>query len=202
MVDLALFVKRCTGMLRRPLATMREHADPLPPWQVVAREHVLPLVAISALVSTLLFWVMLAMSGMAFGPVQLVMQFVLTMVIGVVSVMITGAVVSVFSGIFGGLQSFNGGMVLAGLAMTPQYLAEALWPVPQIGILLVIAGAIASLVLIYRGAPVVLRLPAENRGKHFAMSIITLLLIAMVVGAVFVDVVALTPLGAVPSPQP
>ncbi len=196
MANLNLFVERCRGMLQHPVVTMREHADPLPPWQVVAREHVVPLIVISALVSTVLFWLIpppvLAQAGMAFGPMQLAMQFAVTVVIGLASVMVTGAVVTVFSGMFGGLQSFNGGMVLAGLAMTPHYLAEALRPLPAIGLLVAIIGAVASLVLIYKGTPVVLRLPAENRGKHFALSVITLLMIGLIAGAMLAEMMART----------
>lgn len=199
MVDLSLFVQRCVGMLQHPMVTLREHADPLPPWQTVAREHVAPLIIGSALISTVLFWLMppplLAHQGISFGPRELVMQFVLTVAIGLAAVVITGAVVTVFSGMFGGLNSFNGGMVLAGLAMTPHYLAEALKPLPAIGFLLTVVGAIVSLVLIYKGAPVVLRLPVENRGKHFAMTIMTLLLVGLVAGAMLAQVLKLSVTG-------
>lgn len=194
MTDLSLFVQRCSGMLRTPVRTMQEHADPLPPWRVVMREHVIPLIIASAAVSTLLFWLIpppiLVRADITFGPLELLIQFALTAVFGIASVFVTGAVVAVFSGMFGGIQGFNGGMVLAGLAMTPHYLAEALRPLPAIGLLLAIAGLIASLVLLYRGAPVVLRVPAQNHGKHFALTFLTLLLMAMVAGALMGPIIA------------
>lgn len=183
MIDIAAFVTRCRGMILQPDATLREHAQPLPPWQVAGREHALPLVVISAVVSTVLIWLfppqLPGIGVLVFSLDTLLLQLALETAAGFIGILVVAGVIMIFSGMFGGRSAFGASFVLATLAATPYYLGKALVPLPMIGMLTWFAGLIYSLVLLYKGSGVVLLVPAQNRGKQFALSLISLLLIAM-----------------------
>ncbi|MCB9948274.1 MAG: YIP1 family protein [Rhodospirillaceae bacterium] len=184
MIDTAAFAARCRGMFVQPTATLRDHAQPLPPWQIAAREHALPLAVASAAVSTLLNW---AIPPWFLGvePFGLSLDFVLLHLVmdtaaNLFGILLVACVVMVFSRMCAGRPDFGASFVLAALAATPYCVGKALVPLPVIGPLAWFAGLIYSLVLLYRGGLPVLMIPAQNRAKHFALTLLSLLMIGMV----------------------
>lgn len=186
MVDVAALIARTRGMIAQPEATLTEHADPLPPWQVVASQHALPIIIASAVISSLLFVMLapaLAPAGIEVPGLDLVLvQLLLRVAINFLAIAVMAGVVMTFSGMFGGSRDFNAAFMLVALAMTPHYVAEAILPVPLIGPIVAIVGLVYSLVVLYRGVPIVLHLPPQNRGKHFFMSLLSLFLITLLAG--------------------
>ena len=192
MLDVSTFVARCRGMMSKPEATIRDHVQPVPPWTVVAREHLVPLIVLTAAVSTVLIRVFpppfLVDHPGALGLEVLLLQFVFKIFINLVAVVVVSGVVLFFAGVFGGRATFSAAFVMVALAATPYFLAEAVLPLPVIGGIAWVAGLVYALVLLYKAGPLALRLPWQNRGKHFAMSILSLLLIAMLAGTALVPV--------------
>ena len=177
-------------MIAAPEATIRDHVRPVPPWAVAAREHAVPLIVLTAVVSTGMIWLFppqFLAGHDAFGFEVLLLQFVMKVIVNVVGLALVSGVVMFFAGVFGGKATYSAAFVMVALAATPYLLAEAVLPLPMAGGLIFLAGLIYSLVLLYKAGPIALQLPWQNRGKHFAMSILSLLLIAMLAGT------ALTP---------
>src|SRR3546814_13470098 len=100
MIDFSALVGRMRGMVARPEATLVEHATPIPPWRVVAREHTLPLVPGCAAVTLAMFWVFLApvTGGALPGPALALVLLVAVVPIAVGLVSLLALVVGVFAG--------------------------------------------------------------------------------------------------------
>lgn len=187
MIDLAAVTGRIRGMLFQPDATLASHIDPLPPWSVVAREHVLPLLIGSALVSAGLFLVLqpvLVTEADLLVPTipQMMVQLVGRVAVNFVILAIMAAIAAMFAGMFGGHNDFNAGYALVALAMTPLFVGEALLPVPVLGLLVGMGGFVYSMVILYRGTVVALGLPPGNRGRHFALTVVSMLLVSLLAG--------------------
>ncbi len=188
MFDPSAFVARCRGMIAAPDATIRDHVRPVPPWGVAAREHAVPLIVLTAAMSTVMIWLfppqLLAAHAEA-GLELLLLQFVMEIVVNFVGVAVISGVVMFFAGVFGGQATFNAAFVMVALASTPYLLAKTVVTLPIIGAFVFLAGLIYTLVLLYKAAPIALQLPWQNRGKHFAMSLLSLLMIAMLARTAF-----------------
>lgn len=205
MVDIASFVGRVRGMVARPAETLAEHTQPVPPWRIVAREHTLPLLISSALVSTLLIWMFppetAAGLPVAFGP-ALLLRVVLNTAINFGMVALLAAIVRMFTGVFGGRPDFDAAYALVALSLTPTFVAEALAPLGTLGVLAFLAGLVYGLGILYRNSPAVLGVPVENRGKHFLLTLVTMFLVSAAFAyALFGLLLALLgPMGGAPSP--
>ena len=186
MIDFAALMMRTRGMIVDPEQTLARHVSPAPPWTVVAREHVVPLVVLSALISgvlLLLFAPMLAVNGPPSTDVfSLIVQLILRIAVNILMLGVFAGVVKAFSGMFGGSTDFNASFALVGLAMTPLFVGEAIMPIPLLGVVAGLGGLIYALVLLYRGTTIALGLPQDNRAKHFLLSLVSMLLILIVAG--------------------
>lgn len=197
MVDLAAVIGRVKGMFKEPEATLAAHADPAPPWTIALREHALPVVAGCAAISSVVLLLILGFSGVQGGPGLdlVVIQFLLRVVLNLMTIFLFAAVVMVFSGMFGGASDFNSSYVLVALGLTPMFVAELVAPIPALGIAAAFGGLIYSMIILYRGVSIVLKVPQQNRAKHFALTLATLLFLGMIM------VMAAAPflLGGIPS---
>ena len=184
MVEIAALVGRMRGMIAQPDATLLDHADPVPSWRVVAIEHTVPLISISAGVSLILFYVFVPgdlppgveMPGLAAMLIQTLVRVAIN--VGLISLL--AGIATFFSGMFGGFADFNRAYVLSALGMTPVFLAEAILPIPVIGLLAFLLGLFYSFTVFYRGTALVLKVPQNNRGKHFALTIAALVVIVFI----------------------
>lgn len=184
MTDLSAALIRMRGMITTPDATLADHVSPVPRWTVVAREHTLPLLIGSALVSILLLFLIPPPSdaGPALTLVDLASLVIVRVVVNFVLLMIMAAVLGLFSGLFQGSSDFSSAYVLSALAMTPLYLGEAVLPIPLLGPLAALAGLIYSVVILYKGVPRALGVPQRARGRHFMLAMVSLFLIWMLAG--------------------
>lgn len=197
MVDLAAVIGRVKGMFKEPEATLAVHADPAPPWTVALREHALPVVAGCAAISSVVLLLILGFSGVQGAPGLdlVVIQFLLRVVLNLMTIFLFAAVVMVFSGMFGGASDFNSSYVLVALGLTPMFVAELVAPIPALGIAAAFGGLIYSMIILYRGVSIVLKVPQQNRAKHFALTLATLLFL----GIIMVMAAAPFLLGGIPS---
>lgn len=185
MFDWMAFRNRVTGMVTQPMATLAEDGRSAPPWSAVARDHVLPLLLITAAVQ---FVLVLASAGPAepgrpqIGLEDALLVAVIRVVANLVGLSLMAAVVAFYSGMFGGSRRFDDSYALLALSMTPLYLAEALMPAPLLGVPVALAGFFYALVIFYRGLGIVLRLPLYNRPKHFALTLGTMFVLSLLAG--------------------
>lgn len=161
-MDFTAFLTRVRGILMQPDATFASDGQPAPPWGVVAREHVFPLILGSTLVSTLMQLIFLPDAASPIGDLLLII--VLRFTTNVILVFAMAYVAARLSAAWGGRGDLDAGFVLIALATTPMFVAEAIAPLPGLGWLLVIAAFVYTFVLIFRGSPICLGLPDERRG--------------------------------------
>ena len=189
MVDIAITAGRIYGMVVDPQTTLAHNSQPVPPWQTVAKEHVLPLIITTAVLHTVLIWMLHPLYEMIadnageqlpemVNPVLMLVMRSITQFIGLI---VWGIVIGFFAGILGGRNDFNAAYVLAALALTPYIVAGALNPIPVFGTLLWVCSLVYALVIIYRGVPVLVGVPEENRAKHFTLTLIVMVLVALMV---------------------
>lgn len=184
MIDLAAVVGRVRGVLFQPEQTLADHSRPVPPWRIVAREHTVPVIVASALISTAL---LLLFHPILLGPdveiqvgLGLLLRLAVRIAFNFASIAVMAAVVSFFGGLLGGRANFDAAYVLAALSMTPAYVGGAVFPIPLLGQLAGLAGVIYSLVILYRCAPALVGVPEENRGKHMVLTVVSLFVIGAV----------------------
>lgn len=193
MVDIAAVVGRVRGMVVQPQQTLARHTQPTPSWNIVAREHTLPLLIGSSAVSTVLLWLFLPMVAMpdmgAPGLGFVLFRFAANVVVNFALIALMAGVVMVFAGMFGGRSDFDGSYALVALALTPLFVGEALVPIPMVGMIAFFGGLIYALVILYRSTPAVLGVPPESRGKHFLLTVATMFLLSTVVAFVFAGLV-------------
>lgn len=186
MFDWTAFSTRVAGMVARPLQTLAEDGRAGPPWPIVARDHVLPLLVLTALVQFVLIL-------FAFGPTvemglpqpgldDALLVAVVRIVANLLGLSLMAGMVALYSGLFGGSRRYDDSYALLALSLTPVYLAEAVMPAPWIGLPIALAGFIYALVIFYRGLGLVLMVPAGNRVKHFALTLGTLFALSLFAG--------------------
>ena len=189
MVDLAATSHRIYGMVADPQATLAYNSQPVPPWRLVAREHVLPLVVATSLVNALLMWMLRPLHEAIVREAGFEMPDAahpaLTLVLRIVTqfagILVWAAVVGFFAGTLGGRNDFNAAYVLVALALTPYIIAASLVPIPYVGLILWLCGFVYALVILYRGVPKLVGVPDQNRAKHMALSLGAMLLTGLVV---------------------
>ena len=194
MIQLAAVATRVRGIVADPVTTMREHSDPTPPWRVVAAEHTLPLVAVCAVVWAVLMYLFLPPELVPAGEepslVGLLLRGAMIGLINIAGVTILAALVRFFSTMFGGRGDFDTAYVLSALAMTPYLIGEALILFPVFGRIFMLAGFVYTLVLLYRGGEPVLRLPRQNRAKHWVLTVMSTFVAAMLATLILGPLVA------------
>lgn len=184
MTDLTAAATRMRGMLTAPEATLHEHLSPTPPWLVVAREHTLPLLIGSALISIVLLVLIPPPGGQADGPsmVDITSLVVVRIFVNFFLLLVMAGVLGFLAGMFQGSTNFNSAYVLTALSMTPLYLGEAVLPIPLLGPMAAMAGLVYSIVILYKGVPRALMVPQTSRGRHFLMSMVLLFVIWVFAG--------------------
>jgi len=101
-----------------------------------------------------------------------------------------GFVISVFvfnylAGIFKGTSNFSRAFAAISLAAIPSWIGSVLGSlVPWAGSLIMLAGAIISLVFMYKIMPLALAVPGDKRVVHFIVSLVAIVVLNMIVGAI------------------
>lgn len=196
MVDISASIQRVRGMIVEPDNTLVQHLDPVPPWGVVAREHVLPLLIMTSLVTLVLFLVFLPLYDQAGaplpGPAALAVQAVVRVPVNLLILAVLAGVLAVISGMAGGLRDFNAAFAVTCLSLTPLLVAEALLPIPLLGPIIAIIGLVRGLVILYRGITPALRVaPSQRPGVFFgsvAASFMILVIAIAMLGPLLVPI--------------
>jgi len=172
------------GGLLDPKNTWTRYLGENPSWQDTAIQLTGPLLIANVLL-TLIFSRMIG-GYVYFGYGQ---NFFAALVTGLVFAAIGFAVVvAVFSflaGVFKGKTNFSRAFAAVSLAAIPSWIAGIVGAlIPWVGWLIALAGAILSLVYLYKIIPLALEVPEDKRVVHFIASIVCVFVINLIVAAV------------------
>ncbi len=188
MVDFSATASRIYGMITKPQETLAYNSQPVPSWLIVAKEHVLPIVVATSVINGLLLWMLQPFYEPIYqaaamdipGSGDLIINSILRIAFEFAGIAVWAVVVGFFAGILGGRNDFNAAYLLVALALTPHMVSTALQPIPGIGALLLLGSFVYAMVILYRGAPALVGVPGESRGRHLALSLVSMVMAAVV----------------------
>jgi hypothetical protein len=161
-------IARVKGMI---LAPDRE-------WQVIRGEPVelVPLftryVMILAAIPAIAGMLAMMMFGLFFSVIgTAIIGAIIGYVLSVAGVFVTAKIIEILAPNFGGPQDAEAALKLAAFAPTAAWVAGGAIIIPLLGGLVALAGGLYSLYTLYRGVPVVMRVPQE-RALTFTLAVI------------------------------
>ena len=203
MVDLASLAGRTAGMLLRPVPTVADHIRPLPPWTLVAREHAAPLLIASTIVWATLTWAFRDFFVANAVPIPdsisaMMVVALLRLAVQFAGLMVMAKIAALVAGNLGGRDDFTAAYTLTALSLTPSMLCNALSPIPLVGGVIWLTGFGYGVSIFYRAATIALDVPAENRGKHLALTLVVTFIAMLMLMAFTMPILApfLGPLSA------
>lgn len=192
-MDLNKLVARAKAMLLSPKTE----------WPVVATEpttvadlykgYIVPLAAIPAvfgflkmsIIGTSIMFAGTIRLGVGVGLTQMVLGYVLSLL----SVYLTALIVNGLAPTFGGQKDSVQALKTMAFASTAAWVAGAGQIVPGIGWLIMIAGGIYSIYLLYLGLPHTMKCPQDKAGGYTAVIVIIAIVLYFVIGAVIGSVI-------------
>ena len=129
--------------------------------QETAISLTLPLVLVSAIITSILAWMFSAyhLVPMLHGLGDTLMRIIISLVgLGAV-----GFIFSYFTDMFGGKHDFNKGFAALSLTAIPELLGSMLGTLPFVGMLLILGLGILSLVYLYKIIPTYLEVPQAKK---------------------------------------
>ena len=106
---------------------------------------------------------------------NLVVAIIMGLVLAVIGFAIATLVINALAGVFGGKSDLNRAFAALSLAAIPGYLASIVGSlIPFLGFLIILAGAILSLVYLWRILPQALSIPNEKRALHYIVSLVVI----------------------------
>ncbi|MEM7218291.1 MAG: Yip1 family protein [Pseudomonadota bacterium] len=170
-----------TGGVLDSDATWREYRAADPDWLTTARALSLPMLAAGGLVALLLTWLFSDYGRPFYAFLGAIIPSLIWFGLG-------GVIASFLAARFGGEESFSRAWAALTFAAIPAVLGNALSPLPLVGWLLALAGAIWGLVMLYNALPVFLGVPEDRRLGHFlatmGLSIVGLIVAYALLGAI------------------
>lgn len=171
---------------------------PATEWPVIAGEatttrdlylgYIVPLAAIGPIAG----FIKLSVFGIGspvFGTVRLGVgaslgNMILSYVLALVGVYIVALVLDALAPHFGGQKDRLQALKTAAYASTAAWIAGIGQLVPVLGILIMLAGAVYSIYLLYLGLPVTMKAPKEKSVAYTAVTIVVVLVLGMVASAI------------------
>ena len=182
--DFAKTLSLVKGGLTDHEATWKSYLDEKPGWQQVATELTGPLILANVVLSVILSRVIGGYFAYGYHSSFLGALF-WGLVMACIGFVIAVLVFNFLAGQFKGKSDFSRAFAAVSLAAIPAWVAGAVAAlIPWIGWLIALAGAIVSLVFLYRIMPLALEVPEDKRMVHFIVSIVAIIVINMIVGSV------------------
>lgn len=125
------------------------------------------------------------------GITAMVLQYVLSLVLVYVMAMIINALAPTFGAQKDMVQSLK----TVAYAWTASWVAGIAVIVPWVGMLVVIAGAIYSIYLLYLGLPHTMKCPPDKAGGYTAVSIVIAIVLSWIIGLIVAGVIGTAVLG-------
>lgn len=189
-VDPAL-IARVRGILMQPKAE----------WQVIDREFATTnsLYTRYALILAAIGPIATLIASVAFGHASIVSALILAVlsyVLGLVGVFILGLIINALASSFGGQPNPVQAQKLAVYSYTAAWVAGIANLIPVLGGLIALVGAIYSLVLLFLGLPILMKVPEGKKVVYYIVILVAGLVLGIIasaiVGAVAVAFVAST----------
>jgi len=178
MFDIDATIKWISAVLKTPAEVAPQYKAISAPFLQTFLQIVLPAFVASYLIGGILGWlpgVNAGLGGLSF------MGLVLGLLFGLGWTFVVAFVFDFFAGTFGGVRNYNHAYATVGLAIVPACVGAILGALPWIGWLLSLAAGIYSLVLAWRFIPEFLAVPEDSRAKHYAASVVTLIVTGLIV---------------------
>lgn len=167
-----------------PAETWSSYLGENPGWQQTLVVLTAPLILANVVLGLLLSRIMGTMSPFGLGG-----NWFAALVFGLVLACI-GFAVAVFvfnflAGIFGGKPDFSRAFAAMSLVAIPAWVAGIIGAaIPWLGVLISLAGAIVSLVFLYKIIPLAWEVPEGKHVLHFVVSLVAVVVINMVIASV------------------
>jgi hypothetical protein len=176
--------------------------SPKSEWDVIDKEptdvtgtlttYVAPLVILSAVAAAaglIIFGINIGF-GLVVRPsiTTVLIQAVLQVVLGVVSVYILAFVIDALAPTFGAQKNFNQAFKVAAFSPTPAWIGGILAIVPAIGWIGSLVGGIYALYLLFVGLPKLMKPPADKGVVYTIVVIVVLIVIYLIIGFIVAKV--------------
>ena len=182
--DFAKTISLVKGGLTDHQATWESYLEGNPGWKQTAIVLTGPMIVASVLLSTIFSRAIGGYGYMAYHS-----SFIGALFWGLVMAVL-GFAISVFAfnilaGVFKGKSDFSRAFAAISLAAIPSWIAAVVGSlIPFAGFLITVAGAVMSLVFMYKIIPLALGVPDDKRVIHFVVSLISIVIINMIIGSV------------------
>jgi len=177
-------IKLITEGLSNPRQTWESYLGGETGWQRTAIELTVPMIVSAIIIGWLLSVLLGGFFYYGYGR-GVVLGLIVGLIAAGISIVVLGFVVSALAGVFGGQANFDRAFAGVSLAMIPSWVGTALGGIPWIGWLLQLAGSIIGLVFLYKIIPLAVRVPADKRVVHFVLTLVTVFVINIILGAIF-----------------
>lgn len=184
MFDFAKTLRLIKGGLLEPQATWDSFLGQNPAIKTTLIQLTGPLIVANVLLGVIFSRLMGGFYAYGMGG-NLIMAMIMGLVMAVIVLAIATAVINALSGVFGGKSDLNRAFAAVSLAMIPAYVAGIVGAlIPFLGGIVMLAGAILSLVYLWRILPQALAVPDEKRTLHYIVSLVAIIVINAIVGAI------------------
>lgn len=130
--------------------------------------------------------------GMMAGLTTAIMTYVLSLV----GIYILGLIIDALAPTFGAAKDQMQAMKTAAYSYTAYWVASVAQIVPVLGMLIVLAGGIYSLYLLYLGLPFTMKAPSDKALPYTAVVVICALVIGLLLGVIVTSIVGVGAMGA------
>ena len=183
MFDINKTLTLVKGGLFEPRETWKAYLQEEKNWQETAMSLTLPLVLVSAIITSILAWIF---SSYHLIPMpHSVGDTLIRIIMSLVGLGAVGFIFSYFASMFGGKHDFNKGFAALSLTAIPGLLGSMLGTLPFVGMLLSLGLGILGLVYLYKIIPTYLEVPQAKRVIHFAVSLLVSFVLMAGLGMVF-----------------
>jgi hypothetical protein len=179
--DIKKTIELVRGGLTSPAETWDRYLGENPTWQQTLVDLTAPLLLANVILSLLLSRMMGTMSpvGLSGGWFS---ALVLSVLMGCIGFAVAAMVFNFLAGVFGGKADFSRAFAALSLAAIPAWVAGIVGSaIPWVGGLIALAGAVVTLVFLYRIVPLALGVPGGKRVLHFIASLVVTLIINIIV---------------------
>ena len=186
-IDIDKLKHLIVGALTEPRQTWDTFRQSQPDAKSLFLGLTLPLVVGATVVAAILAFILgtqdLMLTGRSFGA--LLSEIVLGSLLGCIGLALLAGIALWIAQLFGGGGRYEAALAMSTLVAVPALLAGIPGALPWIGWLIQFAGGIYSLVLLYQAIPVFLELESGRRTLHYICTLVLVLVVNMVLGAVF-----------------
>lgn len=173
----------------KPEALWSEQRKTSISWMDLLKSHILPVVAIVAILSGILsmvFGFRIPTIGVIHPSISdMLLQMVGSVVMYTISIVILGWLVAYLAGIFGGKNEMNRSVLMLFLISIPTLTGQVLGTLPYVGGMLSLGLGIYAVILLYKAIHVFLEVPMKNRVKHFILFFLASFVFSVLLGMSF-----------------